>query len=133
MNKYLNTVKKILIFICVILFMFLAVSCDLNDSGSTPDLVSIKVSNYKAEYKYGEDFTKDGIVVVKVFSDESEEIAIESEYEIDSSLFNKTVAGDYVIVIKLKANKNLKSEFTVKVLPVEDEKDGSKWSDILWG
>lgn len=60
-------------------------------------LSSISLSGAKVEFAYGEDFTKTGLVVKAQYNDNSE-VTI-TDYTVDSSAYNKAVAGSYTITV----------------------------------
>ena len=73
-------------------------------------LISLELSGYKSEFKNGEEFSIGDLVVMGIYSDSSKKEI--TDYEIDSSKFNKDIAGSYQIVVK-KSGISLSYNVTV--------------------
>ena len=88
MKKLLKTISILLI--CTLCIAFSACAPQV-------ELTTISATGAKIEFAYNEDFSSNGLVVKAQYSDGSEEEI--SDYTIDSSAYNKTVAGTYSISV----------------------------------
>lgn len=79
-------------------------------------VTDIEISNQKTEFAYGEEFSLgEGFEIKAKLDDESTRVLIASEYEVNSSSYNKMVAGTYTIVISYKQDTNIKVSYDVVV------------------
>jgi len=62
-------------------------------------VTEISISGQKTWFENGEAFSKGGLVVKAIMSDNSTRILEEGEYQVDSSKYNQEVAGIYNIVV----------------------------------
>lgn len=62
-------------------------------------VTDINLSNYKTSFINGEEFSKGDLVVNASYSNGTTKNITESEYTLDSSSYNKNVAGDYTITV----------------------------------
>lgn len=80
------------------------------------DVNKIEVSNQKTEFAYGDEFSLgDDFEIKAVFSDGVTRVLLTSEYEVDSSAYNKLVAGTYEIVISYKQDTTKQVSYNVVV------------------
>lgn len=79
-------------------------------------VTDIEISNQKTEFAYGEEFSLgDGFEIKANLDDKSTRVLLTSEYEVDSSSYNKMVAGTYTIVISYKQDADIKVSYDVVV------------------
>ena len=117
-----DIMKKIF---CLLFLSLLLVSCNnkeepikedsnqeviIEDEKDEVTLISLELSGYKSEFKNGEEFSIGDLVVMGIYSDSSKKEI--TDYEIDSSKFNKDIAGSYQIVVK-KSGISLSYNVTV--------------------
>ena len=88
----------------------------------------IEVDGGKREYSIGEEFDGENLVVT--FIGETERVLTADEYEIDFSSFNGNVLGEYIITVSYKGNRELETEYTVRVM--RDEENENVWGKDLW-
>ncbi len=81
---------------------------------NTPAPASIKLSGMKTSFEYGEDFTANGLVVTVTDINGGTRTAAENEYTVDSSAYDKNIAGEYTIVVTLK-NTNISDSYKATV------------------
>ncbi|MBE5764770.1 MAG: hypothetical protein E7339_04105 [Clostridiales bacterium] len=78
-------------------------------------IVISNLNDLIVEYQLNGSFIASGISVQKQFKNGSLEECLQDEIEIDYSAFKEGVAGEYPIVVSLKSNNKIKTEYTVKV------------------
>lgn len=88
----------------------------------------IEVNGYKTEFNFGEEFSTGNIIVILI-QNGNQKILQPGEYEIDSGAYNKSVSGDYTIIVYCREYE-IKTEYTVKVY--RDEENDGVWGDDLW-
>ncbi len=98
------------------------------ESPSPTVLYSLEIEGGKREYELGEEF--DGESLEVRFIGESERVLGKEEYEIDYSSFNNSVSGEYSIKVTYKEDREIKTEYTVRVK--RDEENERVWGKDLW-
>ena len=64
--------------------------------------LDLTTNNVKTTFEYGEAFNSSNLLVSKIMSYGDNEVALPSEFTVDSSAYNANVAGTYTIVVTLK-------------------------------
>ena len=80
-----------------------------------PELTGIRLNGYKDVFEYSEEFSFGGTVEA-VYQDASATLLGEEEYEIDSTTFDSSVAGEYSIVVSMVGTEFTET-YTVIVNP----------------
>jgi hypothetical protein len=110
--KVLNRIKIVLVTLFILIFST-AIFAACNEEEIV--LKSISLQGYKTEFVCGEEFEVGDLVVTAEYSDDTKKAV--DNYQIDSSKYNKNVAGTYVIGCSYTENDVTKtSEYTVKVV-----------------
>ena len=91
--KKLRMAFIVLFALCCSLFLFACAK------GNTSGVRSVAVSGAKTSFLEGEDFSAEGLVVEVTYKDREVKTLTAEEYEIDSSAYQKDVAGTYTIVV----------------------------------
>ena len=81
--------------------------------GQAP-VTGLAVSDAKTEYAWGEEFVFEG-VVSEVYSIGTSSVIDESKYTVDSSAYDKEIAGEYEIVVSYTQDPAIKTTYTVTV------------------
>ncbi len=110
-----------LIFCIICAALICAVLCCITGCGlinRDTRLTSIQIDNLKTEFYYGEEFSVgEDFEVIKFYSNGEVKMAKPSEYEIDSSAYDKNIAGEYTIKVKMK-EANVSKDYTVTIAPL---------------
>lgn len=132
--------KNVIVMVLMLMFCtFFCFGCTTTppDPGPGPEpgpepevtVTALTVTGGKTEFKWGEDFSSDGIVVVATFSDGTQKTLSAGEYKVSSSLYNAHETGSYNIQVTYG---NFKTRYSVKVIPRSDIKFlmiGNSYSD----
>ena len=87
-------------------------------------LTELLISSYNAKTNYviGEEFSKDNLTVTAVYSDNTKKAI--TNYNVDTNLFDKSVAGTYKIYISYQEGTNYKvSSYDVTVKSIVESQD----------
>ena len=115
--KFLFTRKNLayaLSFI-VIIALLIPITLLFNKEDGVKQIVITNLNELAVEYQLNCNFISSGIAVKKLFADGREEFCSSDEIEIDSSAFKAGVAGEYPIVVSLKDNKKITTQYTVQI------------------
>lgn len=99
--------------------------------GGTPQVTATKLeaSGGKTEFKWGEEFSYEGLTVVATFSDGTQKTLGEGEFKVSSALYNAYEVGSYNIQVTYG---NVKTRYSVHVVPRDEIKFlmiGNSYSD----
>lgn len=89
---------------------------DGEQPGAPATDVAITLSGMKTEFEFGEEFSTGDLVVTAKRSNDTSYTVSADKYTVDSSAYNKSVAGEYNIVVKLK-NSDISEKYKVTVKP----------------
>lgn len=96
-----------------------ASSTNVKSADATISEVKVSTSNVKARFKKGEEFTAEGLNVMGAYSDGVQLVLNAGEgYTVDSTAFNKDVAGEYTITVK--SVEDATKTATYKVIVAEE-------------
>lgn len=111
-GKSLLVVAVILLSIIV---MSVAVACDTTITPDNAQGIVVVTPAIKQEFIVGESFSSSGIKVALMNSKGAMSPLSYTDYTVDSSAFDSSVAGDYSIVITHSTNSSLTTLYRVKV------------------
>ena len=94
-----------------------------------PQLSAITVSGAKTEFDYNEEFSVGSLVVKAIYEDGSEQVV--SSYAVDSSAYNKTIAGSYTVAVSYEGQSASYSVTVANPRVVEIELVGAK-TEFEW-
>lgn len=124
--KKLRMAFIVLFALCCSLFLFACAK------GNTSGVRSVAVSGAKTSFLEGEDFSAEGLVVEVTYKDREVKTLTAEEYEIDSSAYQKDVAGTYTIVVTPTGQLNenvtvaVTGSYQVTVEHAFEDKDGQE-------
>lgn len=114
----------------------------LNDNGGGSTevfLTSIAASGAVSQFKIGDDFSANGLIVTAKYSDGTQTILLPSQYTLNSSDFNNQRAGRYTITIgfenktttyQVNVKSNISSDGQYECMEINFYKDDSvSWSN----
>lgn len=100
-----------------------------SDPTPSVSVTKLEVTGAKTEFKWGEEFSADGIVVTATFSDGSVKQLTDADFKVSSSLFNSREVGTYNIQVTYG---NFRTRYSVNVVPRSELKFlmiGNSYSD----
>ena len=92
-------------------------STNVKSPDATIKTLKLSTANATLRFEKGTDFTSDGLSVTGIYSDDVNlPLDTATGYEVDSTAFNKDVAGKYTITVKSKEDANVKATYQVEVV-----------------
>ncbi len=126
--KKIKGILLALLAVVMALAIPMTAACDVDDNeepaGKTLEAISLDVSNAAKYFNEGDNFSAEGLVIIASFNDagelKTENLAYNAEgVSVDSSAYDKTKLGDYVINVSYTYSGVTKaSEYTVAVIPL---------------
>ncbi len=108
--------KKILSFLALVLVSVMLIGCT-KDKKVTLSSIAVTTDGAKVQYNVGEQFSKEGLVVTATYSNKTTKNV--TNFEVDSSKFNASVAGEYEIIVSYKEGDITKTAtYKVKVAEI---------------
>ena len=103
-----------MLFVALVLSLTLFACNNDQNSQKAPVAESISVSGQKTQFYVGDEFSAEGLTVTVTYDDKTDKIAESSEYTVDGSAYVASVAGNYMVIVKLNGT-TLETSYSVFV------------------
>ena len=110
-------------------------STNVKSPDATIKTLKLTTANATLRFEKGTEFAQGGLAVTAIYSDDVNlplKLNAADGYEIDSSAYNKDVAGKYTITIKSKEDANVKATYQVEVVAQTGVKVDSQFAKLAY-